>query len=79
MRKLKFFIIATSMFALFSCSNNIAPLLDEVTTEDTTSDGIAISENKENDTTDDSSIDSEITDWDDGGEEDITATEVKPE
>lgn len=71
MKTIKWFILATSIVALLSCSTNYAPSLDDEPTfdGDTRSDTTATK-------TDTTGVSGIITDWDDGGKADITMDEV---
>ena len=73
MNKLKLFILATSIVAFLSCSSNHTPVLDD----DATFDGNTRSDNTQNDTTKNNGTGTDISDWENGGVEDITANEVK--
>ena len=71
MKRIKLFIMAISLIAFLSCSTNYTPTLDD----DTNFDGETRTDSTKNDTTNNGGIDGEIHDWDNGGVEDIIATE----
>ena len=72
MKTIKWFILATSIIALLSCSTNYTPSLDD----DPTFDVDTRSDTTKTDTTNTDGVGGTITDWDDGGKADITMDEV---
>ena len=79
MRIIKLFILASSMIALISCSSSSDPLMEDSTIDNplfdngSRSDTTKNNNTSENDTTG-GGMGAYITDWGDGGTEDITMT-----
>lgn len=72
MKTFKLFILTTMLVGLFSCSTNYTPDLDD----DLPFDGETRSDTTRTDTTNTDGVGGSITDWDDGGKEDITMGEI---
>ena len=72
MKIFKIFILTALLVSLFSCSTNYTPSLDDGPAFD----GSTRADTTKTDTTKTDGIGGSISDWDDGGKEDITANEI---